>query len=59
MLMQRQTSKLESSMSFAHRANIERYKKLLNTRLTDTERAFVLLRLEEERRALDQLSKSD
>lgn len=59
MLMQRQTSKLESSMSFAHRVNIERYKKLLNTRLTDTERAFVLLRLEEERRALDQLSKSD
>ncbi len=41
---------------FAYRANIERYEKLLGTYLTDAERAFVSLRLSEERTALAQLA---
>ena len=41
---------------FAHRSNIERYEKLLQTHLTDHERAYVQRRLDEERRALTRLS---
>lgn len=47
---------LEASMLFAHRANIERYRKLLRTTLTAHERAFVKQRLAEEQAALNQLN---
>jgi hypothetical protein len=43
---------MEQSFDFAHRSNIERYKKLLQTHLTEHERAFIQRRLDEERRAL-------
>jgi hypothetical protein len=52
MLRQKATSQMEQSFLFAHRSNIERYEKLLKTHLTDQERAFILRRLDEERRAL-------
>ncbi len=52
-------SDLEASRSFAHRTNIERYKKLLQTFLTEHERAFVQRRLDEERRAQAQLHTTD
>jgi hypothetical protein len=42
----------------AHRNNIHRYRRLLNTRLTDTEKAFILRRLDEEHRALEEISGS-
>lgn len=48
----RLVSEIEASFSFAHRANIERYKKLLGTYLTDDERVFVQRRLEEEKAGL-------
>jgi len=40
----------------AHRNNIHRYRRLLRTRLTDTERAFIMRRLDEEQSALEELS---
>lgn len=45
-------SKLQESLLFAHRANIDRYRRLLRTHLTDHERAFIKRRLAEEERAL-------
>jgi hypothetical protein len=42
----------------AHRNNIHRYRRLLNTRLTDTEKAFITRRLDEELRALGEISGS-
>lgn len=52
MLRQTTKSQMEQSFDFAHRSNIERYKRLLQTHLTEHERAFIQRRLEEERRAL-------
>jgi hypothetical protein len=40
----------------AHRNNIHRYRRLLNTRLSDLEREFLLKRLSEEQCAFDALS---
>jgi hypothetical protein len=42
----------------AHRNNIHRYRRLLKTRLTDAEKAFFMRRLDEEQRALEELSGS-
>ena len=42
----------------AHRSNIRRYRRLLETKLTDVERRFIETRLEEERIALDDLVRS-
>jgi len=42
----------------AHRSNIHRYQRLLRTRLSDLEQDFILKRLEEERKALQALSRS-
>ncbi|MBR0871386.1 hypothetical protein JQ633_13545 [Bradyrhizobium tropiciagri] len=39
----------------AHRGNIRRYRRLLETKLTEVERRFIETRLEEERIALDGL----
>lgn len=42
----------DNAAMFAHRRNIERYKKLLETYLTDHERRYVEQRLAEEQTAL-------
>jgi hypothetical protein len=52
MLQQKAKSQRDQSFLFAHRSNIERYERLLQTHLTDHERAFIQRRLDEERRAL-------
>jgi len=49
-------SQTQQSFLFAHRSNIERYEKLLQTHLTDYERAYIQRRLNEERHSLAQLS---
>ena len=59
MLRQKATPQMEQSFLFAHRANIERYERLLQTHLTDHERAFIQRRLDEERRALALLYATD
>jgi hypothetical protein len=41
---------------FVHKANIERYRKILETFLTTEEEHFVRRRLAEEQTALDQLA---
>ena len=41
-----------------HRNNISRYRRLLNTRLTDFEREFIEKRLSEERSAMERLAAS-
>ena len=41
---------------FAHRANIARYRKILETPLTNEERVFLKRRLAEERAALEELA---
>ena len=56
MLRQTTKSQMEQSFDFAHRSNIERYKRLLQTHLTQHERAFIQRRLDEERRALTLLN---
>ena len=48
----------EISLSFVHRANIQKYTRLLRTVLTEQERAFIQQRLREERRALVDIQKS-
>ena len=45
----------EQSFLFTHRANIQRYVRLLQTDLTDYERAFIRRRLDEEQDALTKL----
>jgi hypothetical protein len=50
------TSQLHAAMSFAHRENIERYKRILRTHLTENERGFLQRRLAEEQAALAQLA---
>jgi len=54
---QRSASDMEGAFLFAHKSNIERYKKLLQTHLTDHERLFVQRRLDEETAALQQLAR--
>jgi hypothetical protein len=46
---------LESTLRWAHQANLERYRRLLETHLTDNERQFVERRMAEEREALRQV----
>lgn len=46
-----------AAFKFAHEANVERYRRLLHTYLTDTERTFVEQRLAEEQLALQQLTR--
>lgn len=57
MQQRKAASQTEASVLFAHRANIERYEKILQTYLTDYERAFVQRRLTEERAALRHLGR--
>lgn len=45
-------SKLQKSLLIAHQANIDRYRRLLKTHLTDHERDFIERRLAEEGDAL-------
>ena len=46
------TSDLQQVILFAHRANIDRYRRLLKTDLTVNERQFIERRLGEEEEAL-------
>jgi hypothetical protein len=48
------TSDLEKAMRWAHEANIQRYRKILSTPLTETERQFIQNRITEEQRAIEQ-----
>lgn len=48
------TLELHTNLKFGHRANIDRYKKVLATYLTDEERHFVERRLAEEQASLEQ-----
>ena len=49
-------SDVQNNLLFAHKANVERYRKILQTHLTAEERVFVERRLSEEQRALEQLA---
>ena len=49
-------SQEDPAVSFAHRENIERYKRILRTHLTEDERVFIQRRLAEEQAALEQLA---
>lgn len=55
MTAQSAADQAQQSFIFAHRTNIERYERLLQTHLTDNERAYIERRLDEERHALAQL----
>jgi hypothetical protein len=46
---------LDATLVKAHRGNIERYRRLLRSRLTEVEREFLERRLAEERSALHRL----
>jgi hypothetical protein len=59
MSQQNGTKDKDATRSFAHQKNIERYRKLLRTYLTDNERLFVQRRLAEEQAALRQLGMAD
>lgn len=48
------TWELQTDLKFIHRTNIERYKKILATYLTNEERHFVERRLAEEQASLEQ-----
>ncbi|MEJ2375563.1 MAG: hypothetical protein P8Y71_09125 [Pseudolabrys sp.] len=50
------TSELSEALRSAHRANIDRYCRLLQTHLTDHEREFVERRIAEEQEALQRLA---
>lgn len=50
------TSDLNKALRSAHRANIDRYRRLLQTQLTDNERRFVERRIAEEQQDLQRLS---
>ena len=47
-------SEVKRNARWAHQANIERYRKILKTRLSETERQFIDRRLTEEQQALRQ-----
>jgi hypothetical protein len=47
---------IQNAFVFAHQANIERYRKILETYLTTDERHFVESRLAEEQAALKRLA---
>ncbi|MGA9004573.1 MAG: hypothetical protein WB504_19095 [Pseudolabrys sp.] len=49
-------SDTRNNLLFAHKANIERYRKILGTFLTAKEEGFVKRRLAEEQTAFDQLA---
>ncbi len=50
------TSETQNALLFAHRANIERYRKILETSQTAEEQRFLERRLAEEQAALEQLT---
>ena len=50
------TSELNKALRSAHRANIDRYRRLLQSNLSDNEREFVERRIAEEQRALQRLA---
>jgi hypothetical protein len=50
-------TELRAAMIKAHRANLERYCRLLATELTETERTFIHCRITDEQLALEKLYK--
>jgi hypothetical protein len=52
------TSETQKALLFAHRTNIERYRKILEKSLTTEEQRFLECRLAEEQAALEQLADS-
>jgi hypothetical protein len=53
------TSELNKALQCAHRANVDRYRRLLQTHLTDSERQFLERRIAEEQLALRRLADGD
>jgi len=53
------SSDFSTALEYAHRANIERYQRLLKTYLADNERQFVEQRLAEEQADLQRISKRE
>lgn len=53
------TSDHRTALRSAHRANIGRYRRLLETYLTDLEREFVKRRIAEEQAALQSIAGED
>ena len=51
------TSNSETTLRFVHQANIERYRRILKTYLTNKERTFVESRLAEEKSGLEKLGR--
>jgi len=50
------TSDIQNNFLFAHKTNIERYRRILQTYLTAEERVFVERRLNEEQTAFKELA---
>jgi hypothetical protein len=50
------TSDMQKVLEFAHRANIDRYRRLLKTYLTVNERQFIERRLGDEEKALIEIA---
>ena len=51
-------SDTRNNLLFAHKTNVEKYRRILETYLTAEERRFVERRLNEEQASLEQLSDS-
>lgn len=49
-------SDIQNNLLFAHKTNIERYRRILQTHLTPEERFFVERRLNEEQTAFEELA---
>jgi hypothetical protein len=49
-------SQIDTSMTFVHRTNIERYNRLLTTDLSEGDRTFIRRRLAEEEASLRKLA---
>jgi hypothetical protein len=50
------TSDLNKALRAAHRANIDRYRRILESYLTEHERQFVEQRIAEEQQAIQQIA---
>ena len=55
-LARRSLAQIEASLSFVHQANIERYKSLLKTDLSDGDRLLIRGQLAEEEAALRKMA---
>jgi len=51
----RMAARLDETLKWVHRANIERYRRILQTPLSNEERSFVRRRIGEEQQAMTEL----